>query len=105
MITKDNVTTAADHRIWAESGGKDGLPSRVGRIGPHDATDRHVVMLRSGDCDKWRCLDDDGNIYYYGNFVGSKEDEQDFAPLWDFCAPDAGAVTIEYKQDGKWVRI
>ena len=52
---------------------------------------------------RFRCKDDDGNIYYGG--VLSDDDRalaQDSALNW--CRNDAGCTTIEVKRDGVWVQ-
>jgi len=50
---------------------------------------------------RFRMLDDDGNIYYGGRCTPDTE----FEPLWDFGMPNAGAVTIQFKENGKWVTL
>lgn len=91
--------------------------SRVGTLGPHnihpsikavletaaDATAASADPLRT--VWRWRCLDDDGELYYEGRFIG--DEIRMFAPLEDFAQPDAGATTIEYlnAETGAWERL
>ncbi len=83
---------------------EDGLPSRVGTQGPSDATEQQLAKAAQGR--KWRVLDDDGIVYYEGRiWTEEPGSELDFGPLWDFGAPDAGAVIIQYRQGGKWVTL
>ena len=49
---------------------------------------------------KFRMLDDDGEVYYYG--ICS---EESFAPLDDFGTPNAGCARIEYKNKKGWFPI
>lgn len=54
---------------------------------------------------EWRVKDDDGDIYYEGRMTKERledSEERAFGPL-DFAAVDAGATTMEYYEDGKWV--
>jgi hypothetical protein len=83
----------------------DELPSRVGTQGPHDATEAQLAKAAEGR--EWRVLDGDGIEYYSGRICTEDEPgtEADFAPLDDFGGPDAGAVTIEYREGGRWVTL
>jgi hypothetical protein len=50
----------------------------------------------------FRLLDDDGELYYRGLYVGP-DDETLFAPLDDFGMPNAGCATIQYRNAlGAW---
>lgn len=73
-ITKDNISMR-------------GEKSDVGVHGPSTFKD-DIEMPH-----KFRMLDDDGNIYYYG-FCS---EDGDFSPLDDFGMPNAGATEIQYK--------
>lgn len=73
-ITKDNISTPEE-------------TSDVGVHGPSTFKD-DIKMPH-----KFRMLDDDGIIYYYG--ICSCDSS--FAPLDDFGMPNAGATTIEYR--------
>ncbi len=101
-ITAENVTQPED---------EDGLPSRVGWEGPRNAPDELLERLRVGEGLRFRMLDDDRNIYYFGQFLDVEGNdchslgEEAFGPLEDLGTPDAGAVIIEYLTDGKWVAL
>jgi hypothetical protein len=49
---------------------------------------------------KFKMFDDDGVLYYSG-----RSREPGFEPLDDFGMPNAGATSIHYLIDGKWVQI
>jgi hypothetical protein len=57
---------------------------------------------------KFRMLDDDGNIYYYGK-IYLRDDliggEAEFSPLWDFGEPYAGCTEIQYREGSRWVPL
>jgi hypothetical protein len=59
--------------------------------------------------DKFRMLDDDGEIYYLGRILGGGADANDdaaFGPLTDFGMPDSGCTDIQYQDvRGKWVSL
>ena len=97
IITKDNVE---DDK------------SGVGVMGPWHASDRDKARLQSGEGIKFRLLDDDGNIYYYGRRLETSDadeaygGETELAPLDCWGTPNAGAVTQQEKNaDGKWESI
>jgi hypothetical protein len=73
--------------------------SEFGRIGPRNIPDpiRDRLRLLRGRwvAQRWRCLDDDGIVYYQGRYVGPG-DERMFAPLDNFARPHAGCTAIEY---------
>ena len=51
---------------------------------------------------EFRMLDDDGEHYYTGFYLGP-DDESMFGPLDDFGCPNAGATSIEYRgESGEW---
>lgn len=52
---------------------------------------------------KFRLLDDDGGIYFYGEYDGVDEDEDKaFAPL-DEWGKAFGCTDLQYRsEDGKW---
>lgn len=84
----------------------------IGVVGPGIASDKDKARLLAGEGRKFRLLDDDGEIYYYGrqllesdctqryeeNFFGQ---DSDLAPLTDFGAPNAGCTQIEIYNDKK----
>jgi hypothetical protein len=53
---------------------------------------------------RFRILDDDGVIYYYG-FSTSCDTESAFSPLDDYALPNDGATIIEYYCNGKWEEL
>lgn len=107
-----------DHLVT--SGVTDASESRVGTFGPSGIHPRiEATLTGKGDLDppppesadawasllvqvrRWRCMDDDGELYYEGRFIGPES--RIFAPLEDFAMPDAGATTIEYlAPSGAW---
>lgn len=51
---------------------------------------------------KFRLLDDDGEIYFYGEYDGINGSESEaFAPL-DEWGTAFGCTEMEYKKDGEW---
>lgn len=97
IITKDKLAeTEAD--------------SAKGLTGPRSASDNDVARLKAGEGIRFRMLDDDREVYYYGRFL--EEDdcsadyyaEEEFAPLDNFGTPNAGCTIIQYdngKRDAK----
>jgi hypothetical protein len=76
---------------------KDVIDDVAGGIqGPYKATPQVTNEA------KFRLLDDDENIYYYGRIFG---DYEGFEPLDDFGMPNAGCVDIQYKEDGNWTSL
>jgi hypothetical protein len=101
---------------------------RKGVMGPRAIPEAIEAKLKAGEGLLWRCLDDDGIVYYSGRFLDDDEEqfeqpreakcggcignlsEEAFGPLWDFCQPDSGAVSIEYLTPdttvkGKWLEL
>ncbi len=74
IITEDVFCNGADKGRMSRDFGEQSLPAR------------------------FRMLDGDGEIYYYGNAT----EDCDFQPLHDFGTPNAGCVDIQYKEDGEW---
>jgi len=72
----------------------------VGKIGPGSVAPEVIAKLKKGGGVCWRCLDDDGEVYYSGRFVGDANSEDGFAPLDNFAGPVAGCVTIQYWKNG-----
>jgi len=51
---------------------------------------------------RFRCLDDDGNVYYGGWLIDNDDcDAQD--SILDFTMNDAGCVEVQVKRNGEWV--
>lgn len=84
--------------------------SRIGTIGPRGIPKAIQEHFQRGRfplaAQRWRCRDCDGNVYYEGRYIGPDDDRM-FAPLEDFCLPDAGASDIEYLHEatGAWRSI
>jgi hypothetical protein len=80
------------------------ITSDKGLTGPRCATENDIARLRAGEGRRFRMLDDDGNIYYYGRILeddectSEYEGDPELAPLDNFGAPNAGAVQIEYAE-------
>lgn len=73
--------------------------SQAGVIGPRNNT-LTKDQLKQGQ--KFRMLDDDDIVYYYGFYVESG-DSDEFEPLVCFGLPNAGCTAIQYKDNkGKW---
>ena len=66
-----------------------------GTCGPRNIEPAVLEALRNNgaDCERFRILDDDGELYYHGRLYGGTG----FEPLWDFAMPNAGATTIEIR--------
>jgi hypothetical protein len=84
-----------------------------GLTGPRTASEGDVNRLKAGEGTRFRMLDDDGEIYYYGRWLeqddctADYEDyygEPEFSPLDCFGRPNAGCTEIQYdngKRDSK----
>lgn len=81
-----------------------------GLIGPGIATERDMQRLRNGEGQKFRLLDDDGEVYYIGRQLTESECTEEYeegmfggdsqlAPFDDFGRPNAGCAQMEI-----WVR-
>jgi hypothetical protein len=95
----------ADHG-WIITADKieDGL--QVGTMGPHNISAEVEAALLAGKGTCWKAYDDDGEHYYSGRYYAPKGTGREFAPLDDFCAPNAGATELRYRQaDGTWVSL
>lgn len=109
IVTKDKVTTPDEHAAYKATNGERGLRTRKGWVGPRDAPDDLVARLKAGEGLKWRCRDDDDNIYYYGRVIEADaaadanvmSEEALMGPLNDLAAPDAGACKIEHYDAAK----
>ena len=94
-----------DDSVPLERWGIDSVPADVS--GPRGATDEQLANVKAHGV-PFAMYDDDGILYYRGKFWaddGSGSDsEYAFAPLDDYGAPNAGAVTIRYRntETGKW---
>lgn len=66
-----------------------------------DGQDKIVAQKPEGLDYKFRLLDDDGIIYFYG-YSNSCDDEEAFAPLDNYCGA-YGVTEIQYEnQKGEW---
>lgn len=110
IITKDRLwedTEYCEHEVDT-----DGIclycygSSEVGTRGPRQATPVQISLANACG-QRFRILDDDGNVYYEGycwSSAGNSPDllgEEHFGPLEDFGMPNAGATEIQYKS-GVW---
>jgi hypothetical protein len=102
IITKDKIAEP-DAREASNSNAK-------GLTGPRTATENDLKRLAAGEGTRFRMLDDDGEIYYYGRWLEEDECTEDyyaepeFSPLDNFGAPNAGCTEIQYdhgKRDAK----
>lgn len=99
IITKDKI---------ADKDAKEGTNLNAkGLTGPSTATDADVARLKAGEGKRFRMLDDDGEIYYYGRQLEESEcteeyengfwgAESEFAPLDNFGRPNAGCTDIQF---------
>jgi len=66
--------------------------------------DEYTHKSHEGMPFKFRCLDDDGEIYFYG-YSSSCDDEKAFAPL-DRIGAEYGCTSIEYRNEkGEWEEL
>lgn len=83
-----------------------------GLTGPRTASDNDLKRLKAGEGIRFRMLDDDDEIYYYGRWL--EEDdcteeyengfwgaEPEFSPLDNFGRPNAGCTEIQYDRGVK----
>jgi hypothetical protein len=66
-------------------------------MGPRNISPEARIALKDGEGEKFRMLDDDGEVYYEGRIVGG--DYMGFEPLDDFGMPNAGCTEIQYQSD------
>lgn len=107
IITKDKI---------AEADAPEGTNLNAkGLTGPSTASDNDVKRLKAGEGKRFRMLDDDGEIYYYGRWLeeddctaeyeeGYYAQSPEFSPLDNFGAPNAGCTELQYdegKRDAK----
>ena len=55
--------------------------------------------------DKFRLLDDDGEVYCEGEFFGDSSGEDAFRPLDEYGRGAHGCTRIEYREFGRWVEV
>lgn len=64
---------------------------------------RKILLESSGIKTRFRCKDDDGEIYYAGWLYNDSECEIQLEVL-RWSQADAGCATIEIHKNGKWVQ-
>lgn len=89
LITKDSLKL-------------DNFPSLVGIAGPRGLKLTDNQIRNHPKRERFRVLDDDGEIYYYGFFVDLDGHSSGFEPLYDYGTPSLGATEIQYMVGGKW---
>jgi hypothetical protein len=74
--------------LWRED---DSIPSRVGTTwGEKEKADGPIL--------KFRCLDDDGEVYYYG-----EGDDDSLDTVYEWTMRDAGCTSLEVRDEhGNW---
>ncbi|MEU4534356.1 hypothetical protein AB0G15_05775 [Streptosporangium sp. NPDC023825] len=88
----------------------------TGTMGPRRISPEIKAQLKAGKGEKFRMLDDDGELYYTGRIIGPADGspeaasdeciEWEFAPLSGFGARNAGCTDIQYKNDkGEWKNL
>lgn len=83
-----------------------GEKSDVGVMGPSNASEAHLVVVRNGGGRAFRMLDDDGEVYYHGRVTGDSDSaDADFGPLDDYGTPNAGCTEIQYYENHRWVTL
>lgn len=107
IITKDKI---------AETDEPEGTNLNAkGLTGPRIASENDVKRLQAGEGTRFRMLDDDGEIYYYGRWLeeddcteayteGFYSEDPEFSPLDNFGRPNAGCTELQYdngKRDAK----
>lgn len=102
IITKDKIADGSE-REGTNSNAK-------GLTGPRSASENDIARLKAGEGIRFRMLDDDGEIYYYGRWLEESDAgkgyyaEPEFSPLDNFGTPNAGCTEIQYdygKKDAK----
>lgn len=99
IIDRDYIADEID----TDRMGKDCVAVEV--AGPSDASPAQVELARKRGW-PFKMYDDDGILYYSGRCWSAEGwgDETLFGPLDDYGMPNAGAVTIKYRnpETGKW---
>lgn len=91
----------------------EGEPTDAGTAGPRWLSDALEARLTAGEGLQFRMLDDDGEDYYHGLYIGPGSDDSTggelddlaFMPMDDFGGPNAGCTEIQYRLGGKWVTL
>ncbi len=79
----------------------DNEQTETGTFGPRAIPATVIRALQSGEGERFRMLDDDGEVYYLGRFINGPDAEDEFQPLDCFGTPNAGCTAIQYWQTGK----
>lgn len=87
IITKDNI---ADPSVTPPSN-----LNAKGMMGPSDCPFTAEEIKAKGE--KFRMLDDDEEVYYYGYCLSEGDEIGAFSPLENFGMPNAGCADIQYK--------
>ena len=74
----------------------------LGVMGPGSTDMTREDIKKHRDGVPFRMLDDDGDVNYYGIFVGDANSEDAFGPLDDYGQPGLGCTEIQYKRNGQW---
>jgi len=88
--------------------GQDYLRQEAGTIGPRDAngSTKQELAANYPQHHQFRMYDDDGILYYTGTLYWDDEgeplEEYTYGPLFDYGAPNAGAVVIKYTDRPGW---
>lgn len=71
--------------------------------GPNGISATIFNMLKNGEGEPFRMLDDDRILYYEGRLIGD-DNTDGFEPLDDYGTPGAGCTIIQYKNEksGHW---
>jgi hypothetical protein len=80
----------------------------TGTHGPKDSSLTPEALDASERTRLFRLLDADGEVYAEGLILvpaGEEGGLLDFSPLDDFGEPNWGCTSIEYREDGQWVRL
>lgn len=117
IIDRETVTDEADRRQFAESGGREGLCSRVGWTGPQSIPPELVSRLEAGEGIRFQMSSDlrgaGDHIDYEGRVLTTHPDVDEtlndenalIGPLLELGMPDVGSTTIRHWVDGQWQLI
>ena len=75
-----------------------------GTIGPRNTTLTFDEIVNHPDGKVFKMFDDDEILYYTGVMI-EDEDSSGFEPLECFGMPNAGATSIHYLENGKFIEL
>lgn len=113
MSTATTTTLRVGWAITRDHLEPDGSPCARAGYGQTDGQEgsSHHVEVTTGleasavvDPVPFRCLDDDGEVYYSGVIARAwleGDESRAFGPL-NFAQADAGAVTMQYREGSAW---